>query len=222
MRMENSDWLETWKENHIPFHQDVISSFLLKHFPSLEIPPSSEVFVPLCGKSLDLNWFLKKGYVVKAVELSSVAIESFFKENRIELLSKKQTENFIVWKAKDLEIWEGDFFDFPPAELSSVRAVWDVAALVALSGKCRSQYAQKMIRQLPDGVSYLLLSLEFDQRKLEGPPFSLPEYELAELFNERFQIRQLDSMDGLRPDSPLREKGLESAQKRLFLMMDKA
>jgi Thiopurine S-methyltransferase (TPMT). len=35
------------------------------------------VLVPLCGKSLDMDWLLDAGYKVFGIELSNIAIQAF-------------------------------------------------------------------------------------------------------------------------------------------------
>ena len=41
------------------------------------------IFVPLCGKTLDLIWLNEKGHTVMGCELSEVAAKQFFEENKI-------------------------------------------------------------------------------------------------------------------------------------------
>lgn len=53
------DWLKRWDENRIGFHQSNINPYLQKYF---DVFSSSEnnIFVPLCGKSLDMIWLSSK------------------------------------------------------------------------------------------------------------------------------------------------------------------
>src|SRR3546814_12861307 len=57
------------------------SPLLEKHWPSLGLATGSRVFVPLCGKSLDMAWLAARGHRVLGVELSPLAVGQFFDEN---------------------------------------------------------------------------------------------------------------------------------------------
>ncbi|MGO1893263.1 MAG: thiopurine S-methyltransferase, partial [Luteimonas sp.] len=68
--MEPDFWHERWQQNRIGFHQEKPLPLLLKHWPSLGLAAGSRVFVPLCGKSLDMPWLAERGHRVLGVELS--------------------------------------------------------------------------------------------------------------------------------------------------------
>ena len=79
--MKADFWHEKWLEAKQGFQQEKINSRLIKYWHTLDIPNQSDVFVPLCGKSLDMLWLKDEGYNVTGCELSQIAGESFFKEN---------------------------------------------------------------------------------------------------------------------------------------------
>ncbi|MYH89513.1 MAG: thiopurine S-methyltransferase, partial [Gammaproteobacteria bacterium] len=81
--MEPEFWHQRWSENRLGFHQQKINSRLRKFWPGLGIPRGTGVFVPLCGKSLDMLWLAEQGYRVLGIELSRAACEAFFVENGI-------------------------------------------------------------------------------------------------------------------------------------------
>ncbi len=54
--MDPDFWHERWKNQDIGFHQPDFHALLQKYWPRLEIPAAAPVFVPLCGKSLDMVW----------------------------------------------------------------------------------------------------------------------------------------------------------------------
>ena len=98
--MENTFWLEKWEKNSIGFHQAEVHEFLKEHWSSLQssgdLPESPLVFVPLCGKSLDMLWLWQQGCRVKGNELSSIPVREFFSENDLTSTIKKQGKgNFI-------------------------------------------------------------------------------------------------------------------------------
>ena len=83
-------WLEVWKKNTIPFHREEFHPSLESHFNKLELKPGACVFVPLCGKSLDLIWLSKHNFKVIGVELSEIAVKSFLKKTKLNTKKNKQ------------------------------------------------------------------------------------------------------------------------------------
>ncbi len=81
--MQHEFWHERWQQNQIGFHQQEVNPFLQGYWPSLKADPSDQVFVPLCGKSHDLLWLRAMGHHVVGVELSPLAVDSFFSENSL-------------------------------------------------------------------------------------------------------------------------------------------
>ena len=61
------------------------------------------MFVPLCGKSLDLLWLREHGHSVVGVELSAVALESFCMEHGIPA-RRRTLGDFDVYEAARLRI----------------------------------------------------------------------------------------------------------------------
>jgi len=72
--METSFWHKKWEQNEIAFHQGEANPLLVKYFTELSLEKGSRVFVPFCGKTLDISWLLSNGYRVAGVELSKIAI----------------------------------------------------------------------------------------------------------------------------------------------------
>lgn len=52
--MQPGFWHERWHSNRIGFHQDAVSPMLAAHWDACAVPAGARVFVPLCGKSLDM------------------------------------------------------------------------------------------------------------------------------------------------------------------------
>ncbi|MBV1885856.1 MAG: thiopurine S-methyltransferase, partial [Parvibaculaceae bacterium] len=82
--MEASFWHQRWQKNEIGFHQSDTDAQLVKHFPQLQLQAGNRVFLPLCGKTLDIAWMLDQGYQVAGAELSEIAIEQLFTALAIE------------------------------------------------------------------------------------------------------------------------------------------
>ena len=82
-----NDWHERWRDGRIGFHLPATHRALMKHKNSLlgegvTSPPelSKRVFVPLCGKAVDMLWLAACGHRVYGVDLSGVAARDFFDE----------------------------------------------------------------------------------------------------------------------------------------------
>ena len=76
--MSNQQWKAKWKRDDIAFHQSEINPLLPQFWPTLGLTVGDTVLVPLCGKSLDMDWLLAAGYKVFGIELSNIAIQAFF------------------------------------------------------------------------------------------------------------------------------------------------
>jgi thiopurine S-methyltransferase len=163
------NWLTRWENGHIGWHQENGSKALRKFWPRLA--PGSRVLVPLCGKSTDLLWLAEQGYAVTGVELSEIAVRAFFDEADIAFEFKKNGE--LIWfrgLEHQITVVCGDYFQFSDQPYD---ALYDRAALVALAPPIRPAYIQHTKNLLKPGAAQLLLTLEYDQSRVDGPPFSV-------------------------------------------------
>ena len=122
--MSNKVWKEKWKRNDIAFHQSTASHLLKKHLLQLNIPAGSEILVPMCGKSLDMNILADMGYNVIGIELSNIAIKAYFDALNVKP-TREKNRRFIRWKHKNTEIWCGDIFDLTEKEIGHIRVLYD-------------------------------------------------------------------------------------------------
>ena len=53
--MDPSFWHQRWAKNEIGFHEPKANPLLVTHFNGLSVPTGGRVFVPLCGKTLDIG-----------------------------------------------------------------------------------------------------------------------------------------------------------------------
>ncbi len=192
--MQQDFWLNCWQKERIGFHQDELQPFLLEYFPKMADSPIGPVFVPLCGKTSDLLYFSKqlKTQVVGS-ELSEIACEDFFKENHLTVHTEKQGD-FICHQTDNLSILQGDFFALNPETLPKFDWIYDRAAIIALPLEMRRQYAQKLKTFFSDHTRLFLITLEFDQNEMPGPPFSVAQADLETLFSE-FKIEKVAERD---------------------------
>jgi thiopurine S-methyltransferase len=161
--------LSQWEKGNTGWHQENGNTALRKFWPQLA--PGSRVLVPLCGKSTDLLWLAKQDYAVTGVELSEIAVRAFFDEADIQFEISEQGE--LKWFRNleyHLTIVCGDYFQFLDKPYD---ALYDRASLVALARQKRPTYIQHTNNLLKPGAAKLLLTLEYDQSRVAGPPFSI-------------------------------------------------
>lgn len=77
--MQHDFWHQKWAKNEIGFHLPNANPLLVTFFSALNLKANARVFLPLCGKTLDIAWLLNAGYQVAGVELSQTAIDDLFK-----------------------------------------------------------------------------------------------------------------------------------------------
>lgn len=178
--MEKSFWLNKWDEMKIGFHQSEINPYLTEFLPRLELTHDSVVFVPLCGKTLDMIELAKHCHVI-GVEFSEKAVLQFFEENNLKYEVASE-EKHRVYTAGNIQIYEGDLFSMPKMVLDKITHVFDRASMVALPAKTRKQYIALM--NTISFEKYLLVTFEYDQSLYDGPPFSVPTEEVETGFGQ--------------------------------------
>lgn len=201
-------WLERWARNQIGFHLGEVNPYLQRHWPALQLPAGARVLVPLCGKSLDLTWLAAQGHRVLGVELAERAVEDFFAEQGLQA-EVLEHGAFKVYRAGALELWCGDFFALGAADVVDCSALYDRAALIALPPALRERYAAQLTAILPSGCQGLLITLDYPQSQMEGPPFAVSDAEVQERFAGDWQVEQLQRLDVLEDNWRFRERGLQ-------------
>lgn len=192
--MKADFWHERWESGRTGFHQDEANRYLIQHWDRLEAETHKKVFVPMCGKSGDMLWLRDQGYEVIGVELSPIAVRDFFDENGLEAEQSKQGA-FERWEGDGLAILCGDVFKLTASDLDGVGAVYDRAAIIALPSDMRRDYANHLRTILPQGTKSLLVTIDYPQDQRSGPPFSVPDDEVRDLFHEGFEVEQVVSED---------------------------
>ena len=213
--MEKDFWHSRWSRNEIGFHQEEINSHLQSFWGDLSLPPDDKVFVPLCGKTRDLLWLRDRGHPVLGVELSEIAVDSFFRENGLQPRVSPQGE-FKHWEADGLTVLQGDFFQLSPGHLEGVAAVFDRASLIALPASMRTRYAEKLEALLPGETEILLITLEYPQQQMDGPPFAVAEEEVISLYAGRHRVELLHTLDILAENPRFRAKGIDRLEEKVY------
>lgn len=192
------DWLDRWAEGRIGWHEQQGNAGLKRHWDAT----GKRVLVPLCGKSPDLLWLADRGNTVVGVELSKIAVESFFAENG---LRYRRGEN--EWQAldKDITIHCGDFFEFGDRGFDGH---YDRGALIALPRDRRPGYVARLNALLARDCYQLIVTLEYDQEAAEGPPFCVPADEVRAYWPDLERLDEREDIAGAPPK--FRDAGLSS------------
>jgi thiopurine S-methyltransferase len=199
-------WHERWDARELGFHQGQPNALLVEHFHAVEAAPGSRIFVPLCGKTLDIGWLLSQGCSVVGVELSETAVRELFDELGVDPTVSRQGA-LARYSAQRIDIYVGDFFELSRDTLGAVDAVYDRAALVALPADMRRRYTAHLER-ITSGADQLLLCFDYDQSAMDGPPFSVTGDEVGEHYSQSHEVTQLADVEfpgGLKGQTPARE-----------------
>lgn len=192
-------WIERWREGRTGWHQPDGSPSLRRHWRGT----GRRVLVPLCGKTPDLLWLAEQGNEVVGVELSEIAVRSFFEEQ--ELAFDVREGELQEYRALDVSItiFQGDYFRLTGETFD---AHYDRGALVALPPGHRADYAEHTRSLLAAAAEQLVVTLEYDQDVANGPPYAVHPDEVLGYWPELVRIESHDDL----PNGPpkFREAGL--------------
>ena len=210
--MQPEFWHKKWASGQIGFHLPEVNPYLQRHWAA---PASARVLVPLCGKTLDLAWLAGRGHQVLGIELSEKAIEGFFSEHQIQ---PQISENgvFKVYRGDAIELWCGDIFALTASDVADCTAIYDRAALIALPAPMRERYAAHLQRILPQGVHGLLITLDYDQAQISGPPFAVADDEVQRLLGDVWQVQVLEEQDVLGESGKFLQAGVTRLEERVY------
>jgi thiopurine S-methyltransferase len=213
--MDTSFWVERWHKKQIGFHQSEINPYLQAHWARLGVTGGA-VFVPLCGKSRDMQWLQANGHTVIGVEVSQQAVSDFFLEQQIEP-RVTQASRFELWEAPGYQLLCGDFFALHAEDLHAVTAVFDRAALIALPIELRQRYVEKLRAVLPEQAATLLIALTYPQQQMNGPPFPVDEAEVRSLY-AAYKVDKLQDEDVLvQPENArFKERGVQHLSEQVY------
>lgn len=209
--MEPDFWRERWREGRTGFHQDQVTPMLAQYWPTLALPSDARVFVPLAGKSNDMIWLAAQGHHVLGIELSPLAVSQFFAEHRLQPTSHVSAcgTHHVVSNVQggSIELICGDVFALDAQILAACSAIFDRAAMIALPPELRARYAAHVYGQLPAACRGLLITLEYPQAEMDGPPFPVPEAEVRQGLTH-WTINPLQRLDVLAEQTRFAQAGV--------------
>lgn len=209
--MDPAFWHERWARDEIGFHREQVHPMLVAHWTSLAPATGEPVLVPLCGKSIDMGWLADRGHPVVGIELSATAARAFF-EARGEAPQAGRYGGLDTLQAGPITLCIGDFFSFRSER--PFRLVYDRAAMIALPPELRSAYRAALAGQLAADARGLLITLDYPQAEMNGPPFSVEEKELER--DDHFHFDAIESVDALPGHPGFRARGLRALTERAW------
>jgi thiopurine S-methyltransferase len=203
------DWHSYWRENRTGFHEGQVNPYLERFLPLFNLQPGDAVFMPLCGKAVDMHWLAQQDLRVVGVEISDIAIESFAEESGV-AFDCEEDENFKIFKSSHITLYQGDYMNMRAKYLADIRLVYDRAALIAIERFNRESYAEHMLRIIPTRTPMLVVTLDYDQNRMQGPPFAVSPDEIQQLYATTYRSELLSSSEQLEERPKWRELGLTS------------
>ncbi len=188
-------WLERWEQGRIGWHEADGNAKLKKHWPDLT--EGGRVLVPFCGKARDLIWLADQCLDVVGIELSAIAVESFFVEHSLEF--KVDNESRLQrYRAthRPITVFCGNYFDF---ESQPFDALFDRGALVAVPADERPHYIEHTKTLLRENSYRLIITLEYDQAAADGPPFAVLPDEINSYWDDLQILSRGNAIDSCPP-----------------------
>lgn len=205
--MHPDQWLDRWKQNRIGFHESEVNAHLRHYLPRFNLKRGDTIFLPLCGKAIDIAWLAEQEFKVIGIELSEIAVESFFAEQGLRY-QQFQSDRFILRKSGNISLIQGDYFDLEPEDLSECKFIFDRAALIAIDMDHRAEYCEQMRKITPIDAEMLLITLDYDQAQMSGPPFAVSQAEVNQHCTDYYEIELLEQNDVLDEKPRWRDQGL--------------
>lgn len=191
--MKADFWHNKWETNQIAFHKSEANPILLDHISALDLKAGDRVFLPLCGKTLDISWLLYHGYKVIGAELSEIAVNVLFAQMDLHPIII-DLGHVKLYSAENIDIFVGDIFEITPEQIGHVDAIFDRAALVALPDQVRVDYAKHII-VMTQAAKQLLITFEYDSEGVSGPPHPIFEDEVSLHYQAHYDIQTLARYD---------------------------
>lgn len=207
--MDKIYWEKKWISGEVNFDRSDANPLLTRFFNDLNLAKNARVFVPLCGRSVDMQWLIAQGFLVVGIELYEPACRQFFANHALPYKESLRGP-FKVFSHERITLYVGDFFALTKAVLGPIDGIYDRAALIALGEDMRRRYAQHLIELAHTQTKMLVITTVYDQARMQGPPFSVTKKELSDLYGKHFLLKTL-LYEPITVSDHLRNKGLYEA-----------
>ncbi len=210
-------WQQRWLAGRTGFHREEVNPNLRAYLHRLRLAAGDRILVPLSGKSVDIPWLAGQGYEPIGIEASELAVEQLFEEQGVAPM-RCHRGGLTLWRGGGLASYVGDYFALTPAELGTIAAAWDRAALIALPADQRPSYAAHTAELMPEGAPLLLVTMAYADAGVAGPPYSVSPSEVASLYAPWFDIEGLASDSGADAPGPLQAQGVSEVDEAVWLL----
>ena len=82
----------------------------------------------------------------------------------------------------------------------------------------RVDYARHLLTLAPASAPRLLVTLDYEQEQMDGPPFAVSEAEVRALYGDHFRIERIFIEDILAENERFRQKGLTRLEESVYLL----
>ncbi|XP_060082074.1 probable thiopurine S-methyltransferase [Ylistrum balloti] len=213
-------WQKRWTERKIGFHQEAVHPYWEKYMDNiLDNRENTNIFFPLCGKSVDIKWLSDKGHNVVGVECSAMALEEFFEEQKVEYTKETAEEvKGSLFQSKDgkIKLYCCDIYDFNKDVAGQFDVIWDRASLVAINRSDRVKYTDLLKGLMKPECCLALVTLEYDETKYAGPPHNVSEDQVMELYDKTHSVKLVETLDGLKERH--KNWGISALEEKLYLI----
>ena len=174
-------WEERWHLGQTGWHNQVVNNNLHNHADALFQTEMPTIFVPLCGKTLDMSWLAEQGAQIIGVDLVEQAIHEFFAEKN-EIPECSTVHRIPRFQNDNITLFQANIFNINTNVIGHVDAIFDRAALVALPLEKRQEYAEHCLSLLKSGGTILLITYDSPVADTQGPPFPVRKGTVESLY----------------------------------------
>ena len=198
-------WESRWMNGQTGWHSSDINAHLKTYHQILFQQDTPKIFVPLCGQSLDMAWLNEQGASIVGVDLVRQPLEQYFDVQN--MTPKSQTvQDLESLTSGSLTLFHANVFDVNNDIIGNVDAIYDRAALVALSPEFRESYVAHCLSLLKPGGSILLITYDSPVADDHGPPFPVRKGTVERLFAGVQECIQIDEVHTTKADSERLQK----------------
>jgi len=188
---------------------DTVYPRLPELWSELSLKKGASILVPFCGKTLDMNWLVQKGYHVIGIDAIKKGLLEWMGAYP-KSFSKESYRDYTVYRSEHIELWHGNFFSLTPCDIGAVDVVYDKAAMIALPKEKRPAYAKKVLDLCDEHTQIILQTFEYKQDEMSGPPFSIPEKEVQSFYGDQFKVKLLHEQSKLDELNKFQQRGLST------------
>ncbi|MFK7893658.1 MAG: thiopurine S-methyltransferase, partial [Granulosicoccus sp.] len=182
----------------------------------LQLAPGSSVLVPLCGDSPDMQWLLDAGHFVIGGDLNEQALLNFLTRHDL-AYQRIEYSGLIELRGERIKLFAGDFMALGLEHTGVISGFYDRAATIALPYVMRRNYANHLIDLVGEAGAGLLISIDYDQSEMNGPPFSVPADSIQALYGRAFTLETAGQDDGPDVLGSLRDRGVSALVESAFV-----